>query len=160
GRSTPRRFWRMRAGSPSRFERPWAASAGLLVGQNTNVREVAVSPGGIEPVSDNEAIVDREADVVDADRHLPPGRFAEKAGSAQHFRPASPENLLQIGEGLPGVDDVLDDEHALAVERSIEVLEQSHFSGARRALGVAGDGDEVEGDDAVEASHKIGEKDE
>ena len=60
------------------------------------------------------------------------------------LRIARAEDVLQIGERQPGVDDVLDDEHVLAVERGVEILEQPHFAGARRAFRVARDGHEVE----------------
>ena len=61
-------------------------------------------------------------------------RLAQQARGPQRRGSAGAEDVLQVGERQAGVDDVLDDHHVLAVERRVEVLQQPHFAGARRAL--------------------------
>ena len=43
---------------------------------------------------------------------------------------ARAQDVLQVGERQPGVDDVLDDDDVAAVERRVEVLQQPHLAGA------------------------------
>ena len=76
----------------------------------------------------------------------------------ERLRAARAQDVLQVGERQPGVDDVFDDEDVLAVERGVEVLQQPDFAGAGRALGVARHGHEVERDVAVHVAHQIGQE--
>src|SRR5882672_5075071 len=99
--------------------------------QYSDMRKVAVLFGVIEAVADHEAILDREADVFDLHVDLTARRLAQEARGSERPRPAGAENVLQIREREPGVDDILDDDHVLAIERRIEILEQADFAGAR-----------------------------
>ena len=116
--------------------------------------------GVVEPVADDEAVFDREADVFHLDVDLPPRRLAQEARGAQRPRVARAQNVLQVGERQAGVDDVFDDDHVAAVERRIEIFQQPDFARTRRALGVARHGHEVERDVAGDVADQIGQKDE
>ena len=100
-------------------------------------------------------VVDGEADVVNGDINLPARRLAQQARRAQRPRVAGAQDLLQVGERQPGVDDVLDDQHVLAVERRVQVLQQPDFTGTRRPLRVAGHGHEVHRDAAVHEADQV-----
>ena len=45
------------------------------------------------------------------------------------FGPRRAQDVLQVGERQPGVDDVFDDEDVPAVERGVEILQQPHLAG-------------------------------
>lgn len=111
--------------------------------------QVPVLFGKIKTVADDEAILDGETNVFDAHIHLSPRGLAEEARCAQRAWIAGTKNVLQVAQRNPGVHDVLDDDDVSALERVIEVLQQPHLAGARRALRVAGDRDEIERDPSL-----------
>src|SRR3989442_2762745 len=116
--------WRKRFGRPSGLD-------------DGDVRQVAILLGEVEAVADDEPIGNLEADVLDLHVDLPPRRLTQQAGRPQRLWTARAEDILQIRERETGVDDVLDDDDALAVEGRIEIFEETHLAGAGRALGVA-----------------------
>ncbi len=84
------------------------------------------------------------ADVLHFHVHLTARRLAQKARRPQLPGIARAQNVLQVRERQPGVDDVLDDDDVAAVERGVEVLQHPHFARCRGSLGVAGHGHEVQ----------------
>ncbi len=87
----------------------------------------------VEAVADDELILDREADVFDLDVDLAARWLAQQARRAQRLRVAGAEDLLQIVQGQPGVDDVLDDDDVAALETVVEILDQPNLAGRGRA---------------------------
>ena len=65
--------------------------------------------------------------------------------------------LEQPGEGQPGVDDVLDDDHVPAGDVAVEVLEDPHHPGRGRALAVRRDGHELQLDRRAVPAQRAGE---
>ena len=59
-------------------------------------------------------------------------RLAEQSAHLDRGRLTGDEVGHQPGQGQPGVDDVLDDEHVLAEDVAIEVFEDAHHT---RGLG-------------------------
>src|SRR6187397_1062021 len=98
---------------------------------------MAIPFGIVETVPDNETILDRESDVVHVHVGLPPRGLAEKAGGPKCLRETRPQNALKVREREPGVDDILDDDNVLAVERDIEVFLKADFTRAGCAFGIA-----------------------
>ena len=70
----------------------------------------------VEAVADDETILDREADVLDRDVDHAPRRLAQQARRPQRLRRARPQDVLQVRQRQPGVDDVLDDDDVAALE--------------------------------------------
>ena len=68
------------------------------------------------------------------------------------------EELAQIGEREAGVEDVLDDQHVLALDGMVEVLDELDRAGGALALAVAGGGDKVEGGVDLDGSRQVGQK--
>jgi len=69
--------------------------------QDRDVTEVPKSAGVIESITDDEAVLDRETDVVDLHVDLPPRRFAQQAGGRQRSRVAGAQDFLQIPQSRP-----------------------------------------------------------
>ena len=65
---------------PSPIRRSIAVCDPWLLFQDRDVRQVAVLLRVIEPVADDEVILDGEADVIDLHVHLAARRLAEQAG--------------------------------------------------------------------------------
>src|SRR5262245_43681990 len=86
----------------------------------------------VQAVADDELVVDFKADVLDRYVDLSAAGLAEQTGSPQACRISGVEDVLQIREREPGVDDVFDDDHMPVFQRDIEILEKPNLA---RALG-------------------------
>ncbi len=71
------------------------------------------------------------------------------------LRAARLQNLLQVVQGQPGVDDVFDDDDVAAFEAGVEILDQLDLAGRSGASGVARDGHEVDADLAFHRPHEV-----
>ena len=83
--------------------------------QHRDVRQIAILLGVVEPVANHEPILDREADVLDRDVDLPSRRLAEQTRRPQRLRRPGPQDILQVDQRQPGIDDVLDDDDVAAL---------------------------------------------
>jgi len=54
------------------------------------------------------------------------------------------EDFAQVRQRKTGVEDIFDDEHVLAFDGLVQVLDELDGAGGALTLAVAGDGDEVE----------------
>src|SRR5215211_5212080 len=106
-----------------------AAALVYLAAQGADERQVPVSLGVVEPVSDHEHAGDVEGLVLH--RHLDPQlvRLAEQHAHLERGRPPRPQRRQQVVEGQPGVHDVLDQHHVPALDLVVEILEQPHHPG-------------------------------
>ena len=122
-------------------------------------RQMAELAGIVETVSDDEFVLDLEADIFDLDVDLPPARLAQQARGSQALRVSRSEHVLEIVQRQTGVDDVFDDNDVAALQRGVEVLEKPHLAGALRRGAVARNGDEVERHGARRhGAREVGEK--
>src|SRR4029079_6981550 len=90
-----------------------------------------------EAVTDDELVLDREADVIDLHVHLPTRRLAEETRRTDALRGARPQNVLQVAQREPGVDDVLDDDDVASFEAAVQILQDPHLAGRPGPLPVA-----------------------
>src|SRR5687768_1145748 len=127
---------------------------------DADIREIAILFRVVETVADHKSIFDLEADVLDFDIDLTPGRLAEQTRRAQRLRPAGAEDLLQVGEGQARVDDVFDNNDVPAVQGGVEIFQQPDLSRRRRALGVARNRHEIERDLSIHPAYQVREEDE
>ena len=91
----------------------------------------------VEPVADDETILDCESDIVDLHLGLASRGFVEKTGCPKALREARPQDVLQIRKCKSSVDDVLDDDAVLAVQRRIEIFLKADFARSGRAFRLA-----------------------
>src|SRR5438876_12166448 len=89
--------------------------------EDGNVRQISILLRVVETIANDKTILDGEADVFDLDVDLAARWFAEQARRPEGAWIACAENLLQVGEGEAGIDDVLDDDDIFPVERCIEI---------------------------------------
>src|SRR5690242_2291350 len=89
----------------------WCAASA----EDGDMPEVPILFRVVEPVADDELVLDVEPDVLDRHLDAAPRRLAQKARGAKRARTARLEDVLQIGERQPGVDDVFDDDDVAAV---------------------------------------------
>ena len=76
----------------------------------------------VEPVADDELVLDDEADVVQRDAHARARGLVQQGADAHAGRMAGGEVVEQELHGEAGVDDVLDDEDVLPLDRPGEVV--------------------------------------
>src|SRR4029079_13283846 len=81
-------------------------------------------------------VLDREADVVGRELELARLRLVEERGRAHGRRAAAGDVAVDLAHRQAAVDDVLDDQHRLAVHVELRLLEDRHHS--RRRLLVSG----------------------
>ena len=79
--------------------------------------------GVVEAVPDDELVLDFEPDIVDLHLHQATRGLAQEAGGPQAARGPRVQNILQIGQREPGVDDVLDDHDVLPLDASAQILQ-------------------------------------
>ena len=120
--------------------------------------KIAVLFGVVEAVADHEPIVNREADVLDGDIHLPARGLAEQTRRAKRLGVPGPEDVLQVGQCQARIHDVFDDDDIAAVERGVEILEHPDLAGARPGLRIARNRHEIERHRAVHVPDQVGEK--
>ncbi len=130
----------------------------LLAVQVTHVGQVAVLPRVVQAVSDHEAVLNREADVLDGHVDFSARGLAQQACRSQRLRTARPQDLLQVTQRQPGIHDVLDDDDMPAVQGGVEVLEQPDFARRCRARGIARDRKEIERAGQRHGAHQIGQE--
>ena len=85
--------------------------------------------GVVESVADDEPVLDRKADVVDRHVHEAPRGLAEKTRRPKTPRAPRSEDVLQVGQRQPCIDDVLDDHDIAPFDPTVEILEQLYLSG-------------------------------
>ena len=122
--------------------------------------EVAVAAGVVEAVADDEPVVNREADIVNLHVDLTPRRLAQQAGGCEREGFARAQHVLQTPQRRPAVDDILDDDDALALDRRIQIVQEPDLARGRGTLRVARRGDEVEREIAGDMPDQVREKDE
>ena len=127
---------------------------------NENIAQVPVLFTEIEAVPHDESILYGETDVVDLDLDLTPRRLAEQAGRPQRSWITSSKNILQVRQSETGIDNVFDDEDVTTLKARVQVLEQPYFTRGRRALRIARDGNEVEGNGSRHCARQVRQKDE
>src|SRR5712691_9262545 len=105
----------------------------VLIADDGDVREVSVPLGIVQPVSNHEFIFDGEADVLDLDVNLSARRLAQKTGGPQVAWRSGANDVLQVGECQPRVDDVFDDDDLASFNGAAEILEHLHLPRRLRA---------------------------
>ena len=132
----------------------------LVVGRNNpDVGEGAISLRVVEAVSDHPLISDIKAEVVCL--HFDLGAFclADERAGLDRCRPMRLEHANQVLERVARVDDILDDEHVLALDIAAHVHDQAYRAGRRAPAAVAGDRDELDGARNAQAARKVGQED-
>src|SRR5215211_1373249 len=97
----------------------------------------------VQAVPDQEGVGDLEADVGQRDVDDAPGALVQQGADAQADRPPGGQHPEQVGQGQPGVDDVLHHEHVGAGQVQVEVLLDPDHPGVLRGV-EQGDGHEVD----------------
>src|SRR3954451_23083157 len=124
GRGVPRAPWRGSASSRIR------GRSGVDVRrQGPHEGQVPVALGVVEAVADDELRVDVEAHVLDVDVDLGGRGLAQQRADLYRGRAARAEVGDEPGQGQPGVDDVLDDQHVATGDVAVQVLQDPHDAG-------------------------------
>ena len=71
----------------------------------------------IETVADDELVLDGEPQIIDLHRDAGARRLVEERADLHGLRLPCAEEIHQVRDGEPGIDDVLDEEHVLAGDR-------------------------------------------
>ena len=122
--------------------------SGVYCVEDRDVRQVAVLLGVVEAVADDEAILDREADVLDLHVDLAARRLAEQARRAQRLRAAGAQDVLQVVSVRP-VSTMSSTMTTCGRRARCRGPSAAALRRSRRALRVARDRHEVERDAAV-----------
>ncbi len=133
----------------------------LLIGPpRPDEGEVAVAFGPVQPVADDEAIFDGEAEVVDGYLDLGARWFVEESADLDARRAPGTEQLEEVGDGEARVDDVLDDEDVFAFDGAAEVLGDLDDAARAGAFTVATDAEELDAERGADSAGEVGGEDE
>src|SRR5579859_6227672 len=114
-KSLPPRTWR---------SWPWTQqdTSDLRRLDDPDVRQVAIPLAVVQPVANDEPILDREPEVVDRDRHARARGFVQERTHLDARGRARVQKVHQVRDGQARVDDVLHEEHVLVLDGSGEIL--------------------------------------
>lgn len=120
--------------------------------------QMAVLLAQVQAVTDDEAIVERKADVIHRDIRLAVKGLTQEGNSPQRSWLSCAKKPLKVGHRQSGVDDVFDD-HDVPVEyRRLEVLKQPDFTRAGRPAGIARNGDEIQSHGSLHKADQVCQK--
>src|SRR5438094_10409975 len=97
--------------------------------QIANIRQIVVSLGVIQPVAHNELVRNAEPYVISLNRLFAPRRFIEQSSNAKGFGLTRQNQLLQIRERKPGVENIFDEDYVFALHRLIGIFGQTNLAG-------------------------------
>ncbi len=123
-------------------------------------RQVPVTLGHIQPVPDHELVLDREAQIVDLHADAGSRGLVQERADLDGARVARLEEIHQVRDRQPRVDDVLDDEDVLAGDGLGEVVRDLDDAGALRAFAVGAHAQEVHPERQIDRAAEIRRKDE
>ena len=75
--------------------------------------------GVVEPVSDDEFVLDLKSDIFNRDVDLPPARLAQQARRSQGLGVPRAQHVLQVAQRQARVDDVFDDNDLAALQGNV-----------------------------------------
>jgi len=130
-----------------------------LTTQDPDVRQVPVVVVVVEPVSDHELVGDREAAVVRLDRNFLATDLAEQDRRADAPRTPILHPLDERGEGVAGVEDVVEQEHVAPRDLGGERLVDHQRPGAGRGPLVAARLQERHAEGQLDPANQVGEED-
>src|SRR5207253_3767045 len=100
-----------------------------LAWHNANIGQVPVSLRVIQPVAHNELVRNAEPYVISLNRLFAPRRFIEQSGNAKSFRLTRQNQLLQIRERKPGVENIFDEDYVFSLDRLIGIFGEANLAG-------------------------------
>src|SRR5579862_4409061 len=106
----------------SKYSRRLLVSGTSAPLDHADERQIPVALGEVEPVADDEAVLDREPEVVDLHRHARPGGLVEERADPDAPRLPRAKQVHQVRDGQARVDDVLDQQDVLVIDGAREVL--------------------------------------
>ena len=122
--------------------------------------EVAKAAGVIETVADDEAVVDGKTHIIDLHIDPAPRRLAQQASCGKGAGIARAQDFMQIPQRRPTVDDVFDDDDMFAVNRDVQIAQETNFARGRGTLRIAREGDEIEREVSGNLPDQVRQKDE
>lgn len=119
----------------------------ILKFHDTDIREVPVPLGIVQPISHHELIRNGEAGVIDLHLFLHPAlRLVKKCAETDALRPSLSEDLDQIGKSSPGVDNIFHNQDFLALQGFVQILHDTDYPAGFGIVAVAGHGHKVQTD--------------
>src|SRR5262249_42480052 len=127
-------------------------------GKNSDVGQVAVALGIVEPVADDKFVRNDKANIIGSDIGDAAFCFVQENRDFQAFWLTLLQNTQQILQGQPGVEDVFHNQDHLAFDAGVEILVEFDLAGGLGVLAVAGHGDEIKRDLPGNLSRKVGQE--
>src|SRR5437016_4835383 len=127
--------------------------------EHTDEGDVAVLVRCVQTVTDHEAVLDLETEIVDGDPGPRPGGLVQERAELHRGGAAGGEVVEQVAHGQAGVDDVLDDQYVLALDGSGHVARDLHHAGGLRRFPITGEPDEVDADRQIDRAAEIRHED-
>src|SRR5262245_11482686 len=127
-------------------------------GKNSDVRQVTVALGIVEPVTDDKFVRNDKADIIGSDIGDAAFSFVQERRDFQALWLSLLQNAQQILQGQPGVEDVFHNQDYLTFDAGVQVLVELDLAGGFGVLAVAGYGDEINRDFPGNLSRKVGQE--
>ncbi len=111
--------------------------------EHPNKRQVPVTLGIIEPVTDDEQVGNWESHIIRADGLASTRGFFQENTNTEASRASSAQAGRDAAEGLAGIEDIVDHEDIPVAEVEAEFLGKHQFAGFA-AGAIAGDAEEIQ----------------
>ena len=137
----------------------------LLLGVNLGLEDTdegqsAVTLGIVQTVADNELVGNLTADIVGHEGDLAAAGLIQQSTGADGANTLEFEIAAQVGQGLTGVDDILDDENIGFLEiLAVQIQDNIDIAGRGSSVNVRGDAHEINLDGGSDVLHQITHKD-
>jgi len=94
--------------------------------QFVNLRQISVFLRIVQPIADDEDVIDFSAQVGDVDIYFPPGGFGQEADDSNGSGVARPDHGSHVIQGDTRVDDILDQVNIPVPDVGCDVLDQDY----------------------------------
>src|SRR2546426_890141 len=128
--------------------------------ETRDVRQVPEVLGVIQPVPDEEYPRGIEPDELWLEHQVLSQMFVQQRADLQTLRVPLPQQRHEPVQGLPRVDDVLDQQDMFTPELRLRIVQQPHVAARNRGRAITGGDQEIHLQRAVEAPHQIAQEDE
>lgn len=124
-----------------------------------NIFHVAIDLGVIHAVTDHEVVGDLEGNVVRVDGNEAAIGLIEAGRDLQGGRFVLEHEAAEIAQRKAGIEDIFDQDHVLALDRIIDVLDQFYGARGDARAAVGADCHKVEGRVDLDGASEVREKD-
>src|SRR6266536_1706078 len=124
--------------------------------QYADVGQITIGLDAVEPITHHASVLDGEAEIVDRHWCAGAGRLVKERADLDAARQSRAQQLQQVRDREPRIDDVLDQKHVFALDGVFEVVRDLHDPARRRTLPITADAEKLDAKRQANRARQIG----